>query len=1201
MIKKISFLLLAFTLITPLTKGGVYSGGNGDAGNPYQIATTDDLIELSNTFGDWGAYFIQTADIAFNPDENQVDWNGNGSPGPVEGFWPIGNSSTSFTGDYNGNDYIISNLFINRTTNRVGLFGYVYDNNTIDNLGLINVDITGNEKVGALIGDINTGSVSSCYSTGSVSGSSYVGGLIGYAAYISLSDSYSSCTVTGTLYEIGGLVGINNLGDIITRSYSTGNVSGDKYVGGFVGNNYQSATVSNCYSTGSVTRNSGSTETNFGGFCGSNTLSTIEYCYSTGDVIYDGADNPTDKNFVGYDGAGNYSDNFFYKRNNDETGTGATGLSEVEMQNQSSFTNWDFVDTWAMSSSITFNGYPTLQWTGAYAEAPTSSQIASLPNLVWIAEDNNNWSGTYTQTADINAWTTPSWDDNQGWTPIGNGTNNFTGSYDGGVYIIDNLYINRPSTEYIALFGKTGAATITNIGVTNVDITGESYIGGLVGWHGSGGTVSNSYTSGSVHGERDGTIGGNNVGGIIGYNNGGTISNSYSTASVSGYATIGGLVGDNYGGTIEKCYATGLVSGTDADIGGLVGNSHGGYDVNDSFWDTQTSGQSSSDGGTGKTTAEMQRATTFLDAGWDFTLSGDVWAMNQDVNSGYPFLRMQGETPAHVWLGTSGTSWSTIGDWSENSTPGSTNNVIVPNVTNDPAISNDPSSPALSNKLTIEPAAVLTVSAGDALTVNSDLSNSGTLSINSSLSGTGSLIINGTASGNITVQRYIAELTRADAWHYVSASVSGQALNDTWMIANNISTYNNQYQFYRWDEDTDYWIYYGSTGDPEAFNDTEFMDARAYSLTASGTQTLSFTGTAITSNTNYAATYTENKGWGWNLVGNPFASTIAITAGAQVTDNFLADNAAIIPDSYEAIYVWDEQSAYTYGENDYKVICNTDFSGDIPPNGEIDQDYVTPGQGFMVKVNTTGNIVFNEDIRKHATASFYKEDDSWPGLELGVAGNDQVNSTIVAFQENMTKGLDPSYDAAKLKGNPDLALYTKLIEDNGKDFAIQALPYFEEEYSIPVGIDISEEGSYTFEVVSMEQIPEDVHVYLEDLKTGTVTNLKEINAYTCILDETGSITDRFVLHFTLTAFGEEELQANESPIQIWANNETINLYNPDQLEGTIKIFNLYGQQIMQTKLNGNQQQQVNIEVPAAYYLVNVISKEDAVSKKVFVY
>jgi hypothetical protein len=74
-------------------------------------------------------------------------------------------------------------------------------------------------------------------------------------------------------------------------------------------------------------------------------------------------------------------------------------------------------------------------------------------------------------------------------------------------------------------------------------------------------------------------------------------------------------------------------------LGGLVAWNSGG--VTNSFWDMQTSGQAVSAGGTGKTTAEMQTAKTFLDAGWDFvaeTANGteDVWWINEGKD--YPRL-----------------------------------------------------------------------------------------------------------------------------------------------------------------------------------------------------------------------------------------------------------------------------------------------------------------------------------------------------------------------------------------------------------------------------------------------------------------------------------------------------------------------------------------------------------------------------------
>jgi len=122
--------------------------------------------------------------------------------------------------------------------------------------------------------------------------------------------------------------------------------------------------------------------------------------------------------------------------------------------------------------------------------------------------------------------------------------------------------------------------------------------------------------------------------------NDGIIAASYSEASVTGNGIeVGGLVGDNYGGSIVRSYSSGLVTYT-ANVGGVVGWGEA-NDVLASFWDTETSGRSKSAGGTGKTTAEMQTASTFLEAGWDFvgeTANGteDIWWI--DEGKDYPRL-----------------------------------------------------------------------------------------------------------------------------------------------------------------------------------------------------------------------------------------------------------------------------------------------------------------------------------------------------------------------------------------------------------------------------------------------------------------------------------------------------------------------------------------------------------------------------------
>ena len=85
-------------------------------------------------------------------------------------------------------------------------------------------------------------------------------------------------------------------------------------------------------------------------------------------------------------------------------------------------------------------------------------------------------------------------------------------------------------------------------------------------------------------------------------------------------------------GIINNCYSAGSVSPINTyRIGGLVGRNRG--TVNSCFWDIQTSDQTESDGGTGKTTAEMMQRATYTD--WDFT---NIW----DIVEGqtYPFLRL---------------------------------------------------------------------------------------------------------------------------------------------------------------------------------------------------------------------------------------------------------------------------------------------------------------------------------------------------------------------------------------------------------------------------------------------------------------------------------------------------------------------------------------------------------------------------------
>jgi hypothetical protein len=208
-----------------------------------------------------------------------------------------------------------------------------------------------------------------------------------------------------------------------------------------------------------------------------------------------------------------------------------------------------------------------------------------------------------------------------------------------------------------SLIGVNGG-TVSN-SYSSGSLAGGNGVGGLLGKN--DGTVSNSYSTGTIHGNDfiGGLVGKNNgtvsdsyststaegndfVGDLVGVNDG-TVSNSHAGGTVDGSDFVGGLLGRNEG-AVSKCYSTGNVTG-DEHVGGLMGQNLYGV-VSNSFWDTQTSGQAASDGGTGKTTEEMQDIATFTGAGWNITAVDPsetfpdcTWNIVDTVT--YPFLSWQ--------------------------------------------------------------------------------------------------------------------------------------------------------------------------------------------------------------------------------------------------------------------------------------------------------------------------------------------------------------------------------------------------------------------------------------------------------------------------------------------------------------------------------------------------------------------------------
>jgi hypothetical protein len=212
---------------------------------------------------------------------------------------------------------------------------------------------------------------------------------------------------------------------------------------------------------------------------------------------------------------------------------------------------------------------------------------------------------------------------------VGYNTGNVSNSYSGGT-------VTGGWGAGGVVGGNEGTVTNSHSGG---GVIGERYVGGLAG-HNHQGTVGNCYSNGSVAGDL-------RVGGLVGYNDHeSTVARSYASGSVTGDTLAGGLVGYNLG-TVRDSYSSGSVSGNSS-VGGFVG---GNEDiVRNCFWDKETSNMETSDGGTGKTTAEMISIATFtdtkthgLDAPWDITAvahgeTDDTYTWNIVDGERYPFL-----------------------------------------------------------------------------------------------------------------------------------------------------------------------------------------------------------------------------------------------------------------------------------------------------------------------------------------------------------------------------------------------------------------------------------------------------------------------------------------------------------------------------------------------------------------------------------
>lgn len=315
-----------------------FNGGSGTESDPYLVSTA---IELDSVRHYLDAYFIQTANIDLS-----VSYSDD------TGWQPIGTSSSPFSGEYDGQGYSIDGLFIELgTSTDVGLFGQTSYSASLSDIHLINVDVTGNESTGGLVG-YNESTITKCSVSGSVTGNDLnTGGLIGYNKS-RIYESFSDVTVDGES-RTGGLVGISATDNtVIEQSFVRGDVTGSTFVGGLIGSNY--GEIIDSYTHASVTG-----DAYVASFSGGNYYAIIR-SFATGPVTvlnssleafgiaaYDDGDATVTNSYWDINTTGVTSESL-----------GGTPLTTSEMYQAASYTNFDFTTVWSIDEG---NDYPKLR------------------------------------------------------------------------------------------------------------------------------------------------------------------------------------------------------------------------------------------------------------------------------------------------------------------------------------------------------------------------------------------------------------------------------------------------------------------------------------------------------------------------------------------------------------------------------------------------------------------------------------------------------------------------------------------------------------------------------------------------------------------------------------------------------------------------------------------------------------------------
>jgi hypothetical protein len=464
------------------------------------------------------------------------------------------------------------------------------------------------------------------------------------------------------------------------------------------------------------------------------------------------------------------------------------------------------------------------------------------------------------------------------------------------------------------------------------------------------------------------------------------------------------------------------------------------------------------------------------------------------------------------------------------------------------------------------------------------------LTLKSNASGTAQIAGggNGDLEGTLTAERYIpvAPASTSPFNHLIASPLKTDTIVDTGLsgFADDFSLVANSYgssptgTFFSFLESAS-----GASGSPFSYNclraPSQIVNMTGYAAKITSTTTLDITGTYkhhVSPIKNLS--YTPGSGGnGWNLVGNPYPSSIDWDAPNGWVKNFITNS----------IYVWNPT-----------IQQFTSYNGTVGTNGG--SRYIAPFQAFFVVANDYYPMISAmQTSRVTSTTSFFKTEEISELIRLKVTGSSGFqDETLVYFDINASQDMD-GFDSYKMisMSNEVPMLASRLYEDN---VSINALPGYNTETVIPLAFS-APSGNYSISAGELLGFGGSNPVYLEDALTGTIQEITETSSYD--FTATGNDENRFSIKFDAPMITGVETVENE--VKFYESSGQI-IIEADGISGNNAAFSMYnsaGQSIIAGKsvqLNGGRCAVDAPELATGIYIVKLQNGNKEYSNRIYI-